>query len=107
MRITIAAVPVVIGRFKLQIREPGTIRGMAFERKPTLVMTRGAPDFEEVPILFIESSPNMPARTRTFVVITHGEVVESDDAESADWRATTVGGPKGALHCFEVKEMQA
>lgn len=107
MRLTIAAVPVVVGRFNLQIRDPGVIRYVAFERKKSLIMARGTPEFEEVPVLFMESSPDQPTRNRNLVVIRQGDVIEVEDDERYVWCGTGLGSMIGVIHVFEMRKVQA
>ncbi len=102
MRLTITACPVVIGRFEITIRDPGIVRHLLFEKKPTLVMTAGAPDFEEVPVLFVEASPGLPARKHRFVVIQHGEGFDVEDDERAVHRATSLSSKGLVVHVFEL-----
>ena len=104
MRLTIAAVPCAPGRFRLKIKNPGIVRYVAFEQKKALVMTQGRPDFEEVPILFVESSPDLPVVEHEFVVVNHGDVLTVEDDERATWVATGVSAKMGVVHVFEMRE---
>ncbi len=104
MRLTVAAAPVIVGRFELTIRDPGIVRHIAFEQKPTLVMTRGAPEFEDVPVLFIEANPDGPVRKRRFMVINHGEVFEVNDGYRAVGCGTGISGKGQVVHAFELVE---
>jgi hypothetical protein len=104
MRLTIAAVPVVIGSFTLPLPDPGVVRHIAFEQRPTLVMTKGRPEFEDVPVLFIEMCPSATKRTRRFVVIEHGKVVDVGDDERAVWRGTGISGKGMVTHVFEIED---
>ncbi len=102
MKLTVTAVPVVFGRFEITIKDPGAVHYMAFEKKPTLVMTAGTPDFEEVPVLFVEASPDMPARKHRYNVLRHGEGFDVEAGERAEWRATSLSAKGQVVHVFEV-----
>lgn len=105
MRLTIAAMPVVIGRVELTIKEPHIVRALGFEMKATLVMTQGRPDYEEVPLLFIEASPDKPVRMRDYCIIKHGESIVVQDDEIAVWVATGTGRQLGVVHVFEMRRL--
>ena len=102
-RLTVTAIPVIVGEFDLTIRDPGLVHHVAFERKKSLVMTAGTPDFEEVPVLFIEASPDAPARKHRFMVINHGDVFEPNDDATATWRATGMSATGAIVHVFEMR----
>jgi hypothetical protein len=104
MKLTVAPVPVIVGRFEVTIRDPGIVRAIAFEQKPTLVMTACRPDFEEVPVLFIEARPDGPVRKRRFVAIRLGDVFEVDDANEASWVGTGISGKGQVVSVFELKD---
>jgi len=104
VKVTVVAIPVVIGSFEIGIRDPGTIRHVAFERKPKLVMTQGEPNFEEVPVLFVEGRQGAPIRKHKYVVINHGEWCDPDDHEEATWVATGLSGGGLVVHIFEITE---
>lgn len=106
MRLTIAAVPVVIGSFDLAIKEPHVVRAIYFQRKKALVMTKGQPDFEEVPMFMIESSPDRPVKKRRYQLLKHGDIMELAEYERATWVATSEG-MFGILHAFEITEVEA
>lgn len=107
MKLGITAVPVVLGRFTLPLPEPGIVRHVAFEKKQTLVMQRGQPSFEEVPVLFVEVSPGAPVRVRKFEVMPQGKAFEVDDGEIATWRATNISGQGKVVHVFEIEGSEA
>ncbi len=102
MRLTIAAVAVTMGRFEITIKDPGVVHYLAFENKPTLVMTAGRPAFEEVPVLFVEASPDLPARKHRFIVIQQGEGFDVEDGDRAKWVATSLSSKGVVLHVFEL-----
>lgn len=104
MRVTIAAVQVAVGAFEISIREPGTVRHVAFERKPTLVMTAGKPEFEDVPVLFVEGVQNAPIRKYRFIVINHGEWCEPDEGDTAHYVASGISGKGQVVHVFAIRE---
>lgn len=104
MKVTIAAVPVVVGAFEIQIRDPGIVRYVAFERKQSLVMTAGRPEFEEVPVLFVEGQYEAPIRKHRFIVINHGEWCEVDDGDVATYIATGISARGAVVHVFKVME---
>lgn len=103
-KVTIAAVPVVVGSFEVQIRDPGVVRHVAFELKPTLVMTAGRPDFEEVPVLFVEGAFEGTIRKHRFVIIQQGQWCETDDDETATYVATGISGKGTVVHVFKITE---
>lgn len=103
--VTIAAVPVAIARIELSIRDPGIVRHVAFERKPRLVMSKGEPNFEEVPVLFIEGQKDAPIRKHRFEIIEHGKWCEPAGDEVATWVATGISGGGLLVHVFEITEL--
>lgn len=104
MKLTVAAVPVVVGRFEIAIRDPGIVRHVAFEHKQKLVMSRGEPSFEEVPVLFVEGHENAPVRKHRFECIKHGTWCDLADDEHARWVASGISGNGLVVHVFEITE---
>lgn len=104
MKVTLAAIPVGIGAFEIGIRDPGIVRHVAFEMKQTLVMSAGKPEFEEVPVLFVEGQFNAPTRKHRFVVIQHGEWCEPDDGDEATYVASGVSARGLVVHVFRITE---
>jgi hypothetical protein len=102
VKLTIAALPAAIGIVELKIRDPGTIRHVAFEMRQKLIMENGRPDFEEVPVLFVEAQDSATIRTRRYAIIHHGQWIEPDEDESAAWVATGLSGRGLLVHVFEL-----
>lgn len=103
MRLTVAAIAAAIGRFELTIKDPGIVRIVGFQRSRALVVSQGEPDFEEVPVLFVESSPEKPVRKHTFCVIKHGSYLDVDEEdELVSWVASGTGAQLGVIHVFEI-----
>ena len=105
MKVSIAAVPVTIGAFEIAIRDPGTVRHVAFERRPKLVMAQGDAGFEEVPVLFVEGQHGAPIRKHRFIVIRHGEWCEPDEGDEATYIATGISGSGHTVHLFKISEV--
>ena len=103
MKLTIAAVPAAVGIVELKIRDPGVIRHVAFEMRQKLIMENGRPDFEEVPVLFVEAQDNATVRARRYAIIHHGQWIEPDDGEAATWVATGLSARGLLVHVFELK----
>jgi hypothetical protein len=70
-------------------------------------MTAGKPDFEEVPVLFVEASPEGPIRKRRFIAIQHGEVFDVGDDERAEWQVSGLSAKGLVVHVFEVMEARS
>lgn len=104
MKVSIAAIPVVVGSFEIAIRDPGVVRHVAFEMKRSLVMARGEPEFEEVPVLFVEGQHEAPIRKHRFVVIRHGEWCDEGDVA---YVATGISAKGQVVHVFRVKEAES
>ena len=107
VRLTIAAIPVIVGEFELSIREPGIVRHIAFEKKAKLVMRAGDAEFEEAPVLFVESSPDAPVRKRKYFTIAHGEVINVTDGDVAVWQGTGMSARGLIVHVFELTQARS
>lgn len=101
-RVTVVPIQIAVGRISLKIKEPGIVRGVAFEQKPNLILRAGEPQFIESPVIFVEASPDGPLVNRSFVAIQSGELVEVADDERAIWMATGVSARGMVVHVFEV-----
>lgn len=104
MKVTVAAVPVVVGRFEIAIRDPGIVRHVAFEQKQKLVMSRGDATFEEVPVLFVEGHQDAPIRKHRYEIIPHGRWCELEDDQRATWVGSGISANGMVVHVFEISE---
>lgn len=109
MTVMIGALPIEIDHNKpineisYNINGPGIVRGATFVAKPKLVMTRGEPEFDEQLVIFIETSPSLPQRRRTFVVVPSGKPIDAPEGRRLAFAATAISPAGRIAHVFELK----
>lgn len=107
-QISIGAMPIRVAEGQsevvFQLNDPGIVRSVAWVLEKRLVMTAGAPSFDEVLTAFVEYSPRAPQRNRRFLVMETNQVVGVPDGATLVFLGTAVSGNTGRVaHLFEVK----
>lgn len=106
--VCIGALPIRLPEDKHEIEftiaDPGIVRAVAFCLEQRLVMTSGAPSFNEVLTLFVEFSPNAPQRKRRFLLMETGRTVSVPDGHALAFVGSAVSGNTGHVaHVYEIK----
>ncbi len=107
-RVAMGAVPLRLAEdqreLAFQLNDPGVVRSVAWVLEKRLVMTAGAPSFDEVLTAFVEYSPNGPKRNRRFLVLETGPIIGVPDGATLVYIGTAVSGNTGRVaHLYEIK----
>lgn len=87
----------------LKIPALAEVRALAWAAKQRLVMTAGAPEYEDIPVAFIELDADAEKVERTFVLLATNQTFEPREGLTTKWCATAVSfdGSRVA-HLFEL-----
>src|SRR3990172_4006582 len=107
MKTAIAGIPLDLDpgqhEFDILLRSPGLV----FGQKKNLVLTAGAPQYVEQPVLLVECDPDGPLRSRKFALVATNEVMTPKDGLIAKWCASGIAIASGRMgHLFELVEAQ-
>lgn len=112
-KITIAEmeVPPLENEFAVQIMEPGIVRHIAFKLKPRALVSAargGQPEYDAVLSFFVEVSPGSPLRSRRFVVLSPGQVMNPVEGHDRVYVGTALLPQVGEVaHVYEIKKVQS
>lgn len=104
--IAIISIEAQPGRMSVKIRSPGKVRGVIFIGKPKLVLNRGEPNFDEVPMLFIEGQKGAPIVERTFQIalghIREPIVFDIEDEDRYEHVGSCISSRGAVVHVYEI-----
>lgn len=110
MKITVGEIPLELagGRkeFEFAIPDPAVVCDVQWKLQPRLISMAadGAPQFDEVLVLFVQFSPGATQRKRRFVVIETGQEMALKDGFKLVHVGTASSLHTGLVaHVFEVK----